>query len=57
MANHLQPVKVLEEEALTMLREKGGEGQFPLDASGHNLFPGNESAYKLFVLAQDVGLS
>lgn len=55
MANHFQPTKVLEEEALTRLREKDGEGKFPLDASGHNLFPGNESAYKLFVLAQDAG--
>ena len=52
--NHLAPIKYLEEQAVANLREKNN-GEWPADASGHDLFPADYSAYKLFVLAQDAG--
>jgi len=52
--NHMAPIKYLEEQAVISLREKMN-GEWPADASGHDLFPAEYSAYKLFVLAQDAG--
>lgn len=52
--NHLAPIKYLEEQAVINLREKT-KGEWPADASGHDLFTAERSAYKLFVLAGDAG--
>ena len=39
---------------LALIREER-DAAYPPDVSGHNLFPADRSAYKLFVLASDAG--